>query len=117
MQVTSGSGAAVDQVELVGVPLDDVDCDAVLLEQAISNLVQNALIARGRRSPVRVTVSVEPGSGPETLGLALVKRIVEAHGGTVACEPPAAGGASFVLRVPLRERDAGAHLLRDQTAR
>lgn len=150
VQVTSGSGAAVDQVELVGVPLDDVDCDAVLLEQAISNLVQNALIARGRRSPVRVTVSVEPGSGPETLrieiaddgegvpvdaqhrlftpffttraagtglGLALVKRIVEAHGGTVAYEPPAAGGASFVLRVPLRERDAGAHLLRDQTAR
>jgi signal transduction histidine kinase len=144
-QVTAGAGAAPDQVELVSVPLDDVECDAVLLEQAISNLVQNALIAHGRRSPVRVTVSVEPGAGPETLrieivddgegvppdaqhrlftpffttraagtglGLALVKRIVEAHGGTVAYESPPAGGASFVVRVPLRERDAAAHLLR-----
>ncbi|MDB5215562.1 MAG: Nitrogen regulation protein NtrY [Myxococcaceae bacterium] len=45
------------------------------------------------------------------LGLALVKRIVEAHGGTVAYESPEDGGASFVLRVPLRERDAAARLL------
>ena len=146
VQVTASAGAAAaDQVELVSVPLDDVECDAVLFEQAISNLVQNALIANGRRSPVRVTAGVEPGAGPETLrieitddgegvpldaqhrlftpffttraagtglGLALVKRIVEAHGGTVAYESPPAGGASFVVRVPLRERDAAAHLLR-----
>jgi two-component system sensor histidine kinase HydH len=145
VQVTASAGAVADQVELVSVPLDDVECDAILLEQAISNLVQNALIARGRRSPVRVTVGVEPGAGPETLrieiaddgegvpldaqhrlftpffttraagtglGLALVKRIVEAHGGTVGYESPPTGGASFVVRVPLRERDAAAHLLR-----
>ncbi len=149
VQVTAGAGATADQVELVSVPSDHVECDAILLEQAISNLVQNALIARGRRSPVRVTASVEPSSAPATLrieiaddgegvppdaqhrlftpffttraagtglGLALVKRIVEAHGGTVSYESPAAGGASFVLRVPLRERDAAAHLLREQSA-
>jgi signal transduction histidine kinase len=40
------------------------------------------------------------------LGLALVKRIAGAHGGTVEFEPPAGGGASFVLRVPLRANDA-----------
>ena len=39
------------------------------------------------------------------LGLALVRRIAGAHGGTVDYEPTLDGGASFVLRVPLRARD------------
>ncbi|MDB4933775.1 MAG: Flagellar sensor histidine kinase FleS [Labilithrix sp.] len=135
-QVTSGAGVAASQVELVAAPSDDVECDQILLGQAISNLVQNALIASGRRSPVRVEATLEPRARPEMLriaidddgdgvpidarprlftpffttratgtglGLALVKRIAEAHGGSVAYEPPAERGASFVLRVPLRE--------------
>ncbi|HSO33648.1 MAG TPA: ATP-binding protein [Labilithrix sp.] len=147
-QVTISAGISPDLVQLASVPPDEVECDAVLLEQAISNLVQNALMAHGRRSPVSVSASVELGSGPDTLciaitddgdgvppdarprlftpffttrasgtglGLALVKRIVEAHGGTVSHEVPVAGGASFVLRLPLRERDAAAHLLREQS--
>jgi len=36
------------------------------------------------------------------LGLALVKRIAGAHGGTVDFEPAPERGASFVLRIPLR---------------
>jgi signal transduction histidine kinase len=36
------------------------------------------------------------------LGLALVKRIAELHGGRVHCEDRPGGGASFVLRLPLR---------------
>ena len=35
------------------------------------------------------------------LGLALVKSIAVRHGGSVACEPHAAGGACFVIRLPL----------------
>ena len=35
------------------------------------------------------------------LGLALVKSIAIRHGGSVACEPHAAGGACFVIRLPL----------------
>jgi signal transduction histidine kinase len=148
--VTTSAGVAPELVELEGLPAGDVECDHVLLEQAISNLVQNALVAPGRRSPVRVTARVEldpsPGSlriavtddgegvSPEArarlftpffttrasgtgLGLALVKRIVEAHGGDVTHESPAGGGASFVLRLPLRERDAAAHLLRERPPR
>jgi signal transduction histidine kinase len=144
VHVTSGAGAAPDQVVLVSDVRAEIECDEVLLEQAISNLVQNALIAQGRRSPVRVSARVVDGGRPERLvvettddgegvppdardrlftpffttraagtglGLALVKRIVEAHGGTVAYESPEDGGASFVLRVPLRERDAAARLL------
>lgn len=137
-QVTASAGVASTQVELVSAPSDDVECDEILLGQAISNLVQNALIATGRRSPVSVRATVdssEPvmlrveiaddGDGVPLharprlftpffttratgtgLGLALVKRIAGAHGGTVDFEPPRGGGASFVLRVPLRATDA-----------
>lgn len=136
-QVTKGAGVSPKQVELVTAPTDEVECDEVLLGQAIANLVQNALVANGRTSPVRVQASVEPtrpamlrieiaddGDGVPLearprlftpffttratgtgLGLALVKRIAGAHGGTVDYEPPPSRGASFVLRVPLRARD------------
>ena len=42
-----------------------------------------------------------PGEG-SGLGLALVKRIVEAHQGSVAVRPTAGGGASFIVRWPKR---------------
>jgi signal transduction histidine kinase len=35
------------------------------------------------------------------LGLALVKRIVERHGGTIKYEHQAARGARFVVRLPI----------------
>lgn len=146
-QVTTSAGVSPDLVEIVTEQADAVECDAILLEQAISNLMQNALIAKGRRSPVRVTARVESGAGADTLriavtddgegvppgdqarlftpffttrasgtglGLALVKRIAEAHGGTVSHETPATGGASFILRIPMRERDAAARLLSEE---
>jgi signal transduction histidine kinase len=138
-QVTTSSGVAATQVELVSVPTDEVECDEVLLVQAIANLVQNALGAIGRRAPVRVRAVVEESSRPAMLrveidddgegvppavrallftpffttratgtglGLALVKRIAGAHGGTVDYATPQDGGASFVLRVPLRASEA-----------
>jgi len=58
-QVTTGTRVAATQVDLASVPTDEVECDEILLIQAISNLVQNALAATGRRSPVRVRASVE----------------------------------------------------------
>jgi signal transduction histidine kinase len=42
-----------------------------------------------------------PGEG-SGVGLALVKRIVEAHQGTVAVRPTPGGGATFVVRWPKR---------------
>ncbi len=48
------------------------------------------------RSP-QVRDAQYPGSG---LGLSLVKRILEAHGGEVLLESPEGGGSTFTLRLP-----------------
>lgn len=135
-QGTSGTSAGV-QLEVTEEV--DVECDELLFVQAVSNLVQNAVLASGRRSPVRVRARVEDerspamlrievtddgdGVRPEArarlftpffttratgtgLGLALVKRIAGAHGGTVEHEIPQGGGACFVFRVPLQASEA-----------
>ena len=131
---TEGAGVAASEVVLVSAPSGEIECDGILLGQAISNLVQNALVANGRTSPVRVSARVDrerpamlhievsdDGDGVPVearprlftpffttratgtgLGLALVKRIAGAHGGTVEYEPRGERGATFVMRVPIR---------------
>jgi two-component system sensor histidine kinase HydH len=108
--------------------LPDVVGDASQLRQVFVNLLENALHAAGEQGWVRVDGAVEDGavavgiedSGPgvdETirrrlfeplvttkqkgigLGLALVKRILERHGGTISYEPRG-HGARFVVRFP-----------------
>jgi nitrogen fixation/metabolism regulation signal transduction histidine kinase len=41
------------------------------------------------------------------LGLAVVKKIVEEHGGWIQLETPAEGGARIVIRLPFRHEDPG----------
>jgi two-component system sensor histidine kinase HydH len=108
----------------------DVVGDAIQLRQAIVNLVLNAVQAASPVGQVRVltrregavaAVDVEDtGAGvPESvrgrlfeplittkehgsgLGLALVKRVAERHGGTVGHEPLPEGGVRFTLRLPV----------------
>jgi signal transduction histidine kinase len=108
-----------------------VQGDAVQLRQVLSNLVENAFHAAGPEGSVaieavvdgqgRVQVSVEdsgPGVDPEVLrrlfeplittktkgiglGLALVKRILERHGGDISYLPREGQGARFVARIPV----------------
>jgi signal transduction histidine kinase len=108
-----------------------IQADRRLLERAVVNLVENALQAVGesgritvrlRRADLgRLQVEVEdtgPGIEPEIrdrvfepffstktsgsgLGLALVKRIAEDHGGGVALEQAPGGGTRAVLWLPL----------------
>lgn len=105
-------------------------CDPGLLEEVLSNLIVNALEAKGQDARVRVTASSSGPShvelridddGPgvsETLreslfkpfvstkrkgtglGLAICKKVVEEHGGTIAVETSPQGGARFSIRVP-----------------
>jgi two-component system sensor histidine kinase KdpD len=117
----------------VGVDPDLVVCaDTLVLERVLTNLLANA--ARYGRPPVvvsataeagRLRISVEdagPGIPPELvprlfdrfargldaggtgLGLAIARAYARAHGGDVAYEPRAEGGARFEISIPWDER-------------
>jgi signal transduction histidine kinase len=116
-------------VTIQGVDGVEVHGDAGQLRQVVLNLVTNAVEAsspsgevtvRGSRGADAVELAVEdsgPGVDPATarrlfeplittkergigLGLALVKRIVERHDGTVSYEPREGHGARFTIRLP-----------------
>lgn len=119
-----------NEVRLTVDGLDDarVDGDATQLRQAFLNLIENAVQAVGKSGEVRVIGQVGPlsaiafeDSGPGVdpvilprlfeplatskptgngLGLALVKRIVERHGGAIHYEAREGGGARFVVQLP-----------------
>jgi signal transduction histidine kinase len=110
--------------------LPPIHADAGRVRQVLLNLVENAVHAVGDTGEVRVqgaldggevAIAVEdngPGLDPLVrgrlfeplvttkakgigLGLALVKRIVERHAGTIAYQPRDGGGARFVVRLPV----------------
>ena len=112
------------------VAVSDLSGDASQLRQVFVNLIENAVHAASPKGVVRVYAEASAGTvaitvedtGPGVdhatlrrlfeplvttkqkgigLGLALVKRIVERHGGTIGYEPLIGrGGARFVVRLP-----------------
>lgn len=111
--------------------LPPVPVDPGQLRQVLVNLLENAIQASSPQGEVRVVgirdgseigFAVEdsgPGVDPSIrgrlfeplvstknkgigLGLALVKRIVERHGGSIAYQTRPSGGARFAVRLPLQ---------------
>jgi signal transduction histidine kinase len=117
-------------------PLPPFLCDVRLLRQALINLITNAIEAPGREGRVRITGAksedgnlrlrvADDGQGISEadcarifrpffttratgtgLGLAVVQRIVEAHGGTIAHSPTPGGGATFEIQLPAARASA-----------
>lgn len=118
-------------------PSSEVVVDGTMLQQALLNLVVNAIQATPNGKRVSVSARVEPDGGRERLrcevadegagiddaararifqpffttkatgtglGLALVRRLVDALGGHVAAKNGPPGGAVFTLTVPLAKR-------------
>ncbi|HYF58624.1 MAG TPA: ATP-binding protein, partial [Burkholderiaceae bacterium] len=58
----------------------------------------------------QIDTSIERSRGGLGLGLALVKRLVEMHGGRVTAESPGRGrGATFTVRLPQGPAAPGGH--------
>lgn len=118
--------------DVVG-PATALRCDVLQLRQAVLNLLENAVWFASPAGQVQVTLDEKndfaeltvddsgPGVDPDIrahifeplvssrpggtgLGLALVKRIVEKHGGEVSVDKSPLGGARFSFRVPTKER-------------
>ena len=57
----------------------------------------------------QVNRTLDRSQGGLGIGLALVKRLVELHGGTITAQSPGLGeGSTFTVRLPLVEADARA---------
>jgi two-component system sensor histidine kinase HydH len=119
-------------LESGSIPDISAEVDGAMLGRSLENLVLNALQAvRSKGAIVRVSVDVEPESftvfvddngpgvdpalgehvfeanvtgrtGGTGLGLALVREVVQAHGGTIVHERSPLGGARFAARLPLK---------------
>lgn len=116
-------------LELAADPNLSAELDPDALKRAVLNLVRNAIQASPPGGRVRVAAHRESGAlvlevddqGPGVpaskrseifqpffttkekgtgLGLALAKRAVDAHRGTIRVEEPAGGGARFVIELP-----------------
>lgn len=126
------------RLEVGDLPDTELDMDMALLGRSVENLVLNAMQAvPPRRGHIRVSgevidnqlcIYVEdngPGvpaafgdhiyetnvsgrTGGTGLGLALVKGVIEAHGGYIAHDRSPLGGARFKAQIPLGEVDGGA---------
>jgi signal transduction histidine kinase len=79
-----------------GIRLEIQDCGP-----GVDQALREAIFA-----PYMSTKTDDLSAGGTGLGLAIARQHIEAHGGTIAVENPAEGGALFRIRLPLERRRA-----------
>jgi len=77
---------------------DDRSEDRAFVELAVADNGPGLPVGFGERWFEPYTTSKNKGTG---LGLAVVKKIAEEHGGSIRAENRAQGGAIFTLRLPI----------------
>jgi PAS domain S-box-containing protein len=84
-----------------------VDADPVRLAQVLSNLLNNAAKYSDPGGHIfdlftQLDSSLEKSAGGLGIGLSLVKRLIEMHGGSISVESDGPGhGSEFICRLPL----------------
>jgi signal transduction histidine kinase len=131
--LTERAGASGIQVDLALAANVSLPLDSNALQRVLRNLVQNACEAMGEGGLLRIVTRREdshavievidngPGipseiadrlfepfvtagkHGGSGLGLAVVRKIVDDHGGSVAVNKPEGGGTAFSVRLPLAQ--------------
>ena len=123
------------RIEMAKLPETRLDLDGVLISRSIENIVANAMSAVAPNNGVIVLsvrengeyleIIVEDngagipehlgphvfdanvsGGGGTGLGLALVKGVMDAHGGYVTHDRSPLGGARFVCGLPVRPKES-----------
>jgi signal transduction histidine kinase len=134
LQPEAAAAGVVLSRSRAGQPVDQMRMDAEKMKQVVINLVRNALEALTDGGQVTVEsgavdgqarlVVEDDGPGLPTgldvfqlfvttkakgtgLGLSIVQQVVRQHGGEVAAENRAGGGARFVVTLPLPAEDSG----------
>jgi len=122
-------GPGIEVLPELGAEVGLVPLDPIMLDRVLRNLLRNAVQAMAGRGALRLSTRRSPGgveirvhdSGPgfpaadlvrvfeplfttrpegAGLGLTIARKLVEAHGGTIAAANPPGGGAEVTLFLP-----------------
>ena len=95
----------------IGISLARADGDVVFTVRDTGVGIPAELLPHVFDVFVQGAISIDRSQGGLGIGLSLVRRLVELHGGSVACTSAGAGlGSSFEIRLPLAEPAAAAPL-------
>jgi signal transduction histidine kinase/CheY-like chemotaxis protein len=128
-------GKAIEVTRCYRSNLPQVQADRARMEQALTNLVLNAVEAMSKKGTLTISLEANdrwliinlsdtgPGISPDVqrhmfepffttkargtgLGLAVARRVIEEHGGTIEVDSEADEGSTFTIQLPISTEEA-----------